>query len=298
VGAPVPSASPGTSPTTNPAGRSATIGAAMATGTRRRGGGCGSAGSTEGAGSADDGPQPKVTRPAARRTAPPVTAETATKTGPHRQKPPRERRQGRRTRRRPREADRRADKRADADDALIVYVSDNYGDWNASRDDLVWRALHGEHPELVEPLQPQHDYPFLWKPRHSAFYETSLGYLLTSHDIERVGLTGQVTEQGILYGTLEAYIRTLDVVVPEDAVVPIHPNWPTRPWRWCAATCAPRLRPPTTSSCTPLRPANPKHSRASARSARVLRCRALLRGPRGTPARQLGIGASGDDAWV
>jgi nicotinamidase-related amidase len=53
-------------------------------------------------------------------------------------------------------------KRAEADDALIVYVNDNYGEWNASRDDLVWRALHGEHPELVEPIQPQHEYPFIW----------------------------------------------------------------------------------------------------------------------------------------
>jgi nicotinamidase-related amidase len=115
-------------------------------------------------------------------------------------------------------------KRADAEDVLIVYVNDNYGDWNASRDDLLWRALHGEHPELVEPIQPPHEYPFIWKPRHSAFYETALGYLLSSHDIERVVLTGQVTEQCILYSALDAYIRHFDVVVPKDAVVPIHPH--------------------------------------------------------------------------
>jgi len=54
--------------------------------------------------------------------------------------------------------------------------------------------------------------------------ETALGYLLGSHDIERVVLTGQVTEQCILYSALDAYIRHLDVVVPEDAVVPIHPH--------------------------------------------------------------------------
>jgi nicotinamidase-related amidase len=115
-------------------------------------------------------------------------------------------------------------KRAEADNALIVYVNDNYGEWNASRDDLVRRALRGEHPELVEAIQPQPEYPFIWKPRHSAFYETALGYLLGSHDIERVVLTGQVTEQCILYSALDAYIRHLDVVVPEDAVVPIHPH--------------------------------------------------------------------------
>jgi nicotinamidase-related amidase len=84
--------------------------------------------------------------------------------------------------------------------------------------------LHGEHRELVEPIQPQHEYPFIRKPRHSAFYETALGYLLSSHDIKRVVLTGQVTEQCILYSALDAYIRHLDLVVPEDAVAPIHPH--------------------------------------------------------------------------
>jgi nicotinamidase-related amidase len=134
------------------------------------------------------------------------------------------RRQGRRTRRRPREADRDADKARGRRQRPDRLRHDNYGDWDATRDDLLWRALHGEHPELVDPIQPQHEYPSIWKPRHSAFYETALGYLLSSHDIKRVVLTGQVTEQCIHYSALDAYIRHLDVVVPEDAVVAIHPH--------------------------------------------------------------------------
>jgi nicotinamidase-related amidase len=110
------------------------------------------------------------------------------------------------------------------DGTLVVYVNDNYGNWNADRDDLLQHALEGAHPELVEPIQPEHELPFVWKPRHSAFYETSLNYLLRQHDVERLTLTGQVTEQCILYTALDAYIRHFEIVVPADAVVPIHPH--------------------------------------------------------------------------
>jgi nicotinamidase-related amidase len=114
--------------------------------------------------------------------------------------------------------------RAGDEDTLVVFVNDNYGNWNGSRDDVLERALDGAHPELVEPIRPEHGHPFVWKPRHSAFYETSLNYLLRQHDVERVVLTGQVAEQCILYTALDAYIRHFEIVVPADAVVPIHPH--------------------------------------------------------------------------
>jgi nicotinamidase-related amidase len=114
--------------------------------------------------------------------------------------------------------------RARAQDMLVVYVNDNYGNWNGSRDDLLKHAASGAHPELVDPIQPEHEVAFVWKPRHSAFYETSLNYLLRQHDVERIILTGQVAEQCILYSALDAYIRHFQIIVPADAVVPLHPH--------------------------------------------------------------------------
>ena len=64
--------------------------------------------------------------------------------------------------------------------------------------------------------------PFLPKGRHSAFYQTALDHLLRIEDVERVVLTGQVTEQCILYTALDAYLRGYDVVVAPDAVAHIH----------------------------------------------------------------------------
>jgi nicotinamidase-related amidase len=103
----------------------------------------------------------------------------------------------------------------------LVYINDNYGDFAASRDDLVERAVGGRHPELVEPLVPPDGCAFLQKMRHSAFYSTSLEYLLQQRDITRLILTGQVTEQCILYSALDAYVRHFSVCVPADAVASI-----------------------------------------------------------------------------
>jgi nicotinamidase-related amidase len=112
--------------------------------------------------------------------------------------------------------------RAKDDNMLIVYVNDNHGDWNMGRGGLTRWALEGEDPSLVEPIAPPKDLPFLVKARHSAFYATQLEYLLRQEGIDRVILTGQVTEQCILYTALDAYIRHFDVVVPRDAVAHIH----------------------------------------------------------------------------
>ena len=103
----------------------------------------------------------------------------------------------------------------------VVYVNDNYGDFAATRDDIVRRALDGRRPDLVEPLVPPPGCAFLHKARHSAFYSTALEYLLQQRGVDTVILTGQVTEQCILYSALDAYVRHFSVCVPADAVAPI-----------------------------------------------------------------------------
>ncbi len=110
------------------------------------------------------------------------------------------------------------------DDVELIYVNDNRGDFSAGREEVVQSALNGARPELVEPIVPSADLPFLTKVRHSAFYATTLGYLLTQLDATRIVLAGQVTEQCILYSALDGYIRHLDVVVPQDAVAHIIPE--------------------------------------------------------------------------
>jgi nicotinamidase-related amidase len=107
-------------------------------------------------------------------------------------------------------------------DVLTVYVNDNYGDWSAGRGELVERALAGRGAELAAPIIPPEDNAFVVKARHSIFYETLLEYLLRQERVDRIILSGQVTEQCVLYSALDAYVRHFDVVVPRQAVAHIH----------------------------------------------------------------------------
>jgi nicotinamidase-related amidase len=109
----------------------------------------------------------------------------------------------------------------DADDVTVVYVNDNYGDFTAEFGDLVDSALAGRRPDLVSPIAPAPDSRKLTKVRHSAFYSTPLGYLLGRLGTKRVVITGQVTEQCILYTALDAYVRHFEVVIPPDTVAHI-----------------------------------------------------------------------------
>lgn len=110
------------------------------------------------------------------------------------------------------------------DDVDLIYVNDNYGDFSAEFSDIVRGALDGARPDLVKPIVPEQGCRVMTKVRHSAFYATSLAYLLTQLEPERVVLTGQVTEQCILYTALDAYVRHFPVVIPRDAVAHIDPG--------------------------------------------------------------------------
>jgi nicotinamidase-related amidase len=112
-------------------------------------------------------------------------------------------------------------KRAREADATIIYVNDNFGQWRSDPKALVDSALAGEHGSLVEPIVPDENAMFILKARHSIFYETPLEYLVRQEEIEELVLTGQATEQCVLYSALDAHIRHIPVVVPRDAVAHI-----------------------------------------------------------------------------
>jgi nicotinamidase-related amidase len=112
-----------------------------------------------------------------------------------------------------------------SDDVLLVYCNDNFERWDQTRDDLVRNALEGERPDLVEPILPPDDIPFLPKQRHSVFYQTPLDHLLQVEGVERLVLVGQVTEQCIFYSALDGYLRGYEVDIPRDAVAHIVPEF-------------------------------------------------------------------------
>jgi nicotinamidase-related amidase len=114
--------------------------------------------------------------------------------------------------------------RAQDEGVEVIYVNDNYGDWNSSSEELAQRALDGARPDLVDPILPPEGVDFVIKARHTIFYMTPLEYLLGQKEIGHLVLVGQVTEQCILYSALDAYVRHLRVSVPRDGVACIHEN--------------------------------------------------------------------------
>ena len=107
-------------------------------------------------------------------------------------------------------------------DAVTIYVNDHHGDWSATAAKLTEHALAGRAPELVAPIAPEDDTPFVMKARHSIFYGTQVDYFLREQRIDQLVLAGQVTEQCILYSALDAYVRHFDVAIAPDAVAHIH----------------------------------------------------------------------------
>jgi nicotinamidase-related amidase len=111
--------------------------------------------------------------------------------------------------------------RARAAAVPVIWVNDNYGDWNSSAAELSRRGLDGKRPDLVQPVLPGEDDPFVLKTRHSVFFSTPLEYLLETMAVGRIVLTGQVTEQCILYSAVDGYVGHFEVAVPRDGVAHI-----------------------------------------------------------------------------
>jgi nicotinamidase-related amidase len=129
------------------------------------------------------------------------------------------------------------------DDVELVYVNDNYGDFAGDRHGIEAGALGGRRPDLVEPILPPPECAFLAKVRHSAFFGTSLEYLLSRAQVETVVLAGQVTEQCVLYSALDAHVRHYALAVPPDCVAAIHEDLGQAALRMMERNMSARLTP-------------------------------------------------------
>ena len=109
------------------------------------------------------------------------------------------------------------------DDVDLIYVNDNYGDFTADHsDDHRGRRSTGEHPDLVKPIVPDNGLPVPHQgPPQRLLRDRRWPTCSASWSVERLILTGQVTEQCILYTALDAYVRHFSFIVAPDAVAHI-----------------------------------------------------------------------------
>ena len=103
----------------------------------------------------------------------------------------------------------------------VIYVNDNFGRWQSNFSNVVKHCLEdgvrGE--ELARILRPDEDDYFVLKPKHSAFYETTLDLLLRYLGAKTLVFTGIAGNICILFSANDAYMRDFNLLIPSDCVV-------------------------------------------------------------------------------
>jgi nicotinamidase-related amidase len=101
-----------------------------------------------------------------------------------------------------------------------VYVNDNFGRWQSDFSRVVEHCLQDDvrGQELVEILRPDEDDYFVLKPKHSAFFSTTLDTLLEYLNAKTLILTGLAGNICVLFTANDAYMRDFDLVVPSDCM--------------------------------------------------------------------------------
>lgn len=114
-------------------------------------------------------------------------------------------------------------KRAKKSGVPVIYINDNFGKWREDFQKLVAHCLKKSSPgsEIVRSLKPETDDYFVLKPKHSAFYSTTLDLLLGELKIENLILTGIATDICVLFTANDAYMRGYRLFVPEDCVAAV-----------------------------------------------------------------------------
>jgi len=101
-----------------------------------------------------------------------------------------------------------------------IYANDNFGRWQSDFKKVVEHCLEdgvrGE--EIARVLEPDDDDYFVLKPKHSAFFATTLDVLLKYLGARTLILTGIAGNNCILFSANDAYMRDFHLIVPSDCV--------------------------------------------------------------------------------
>jgi nicotinamidase-related amidase len=114
----------------------------------------------------------------------------------------------------------RLKRRARAAGVPVIYVNDNFGQWQSDFTKLVRHCLEdGVRGEPVARLLlPDPDDFFVLKPKSSAFFDTTLDTLLQHLGTKTLVLTGVAADVCILFTAHDAHLRDYQVIVPSDCV--------------------------------------------------------------------------------
>lgn len=111
-------------------------------------------------------------------------------------------------------------RRAKAAGVPTIYANDNFGRWRSDFNAQVQHCLHDDviGRPLAELLAPEDDDYFVLKPKHSAFFSTTLDILLHYLEVKTLILAGVAGDICVLFTANEAYMRDFSLIVPSDCV--------------------------------------------------------------------------------
>lgn len=100
----------------------------------------------------------------------------------------------------------------------VIYANDNFGRWRSDFNEVVNHCLRDDvlGSPLAELLAPEREDYFVLKPKHSAFYSTTLETLLEYLKVKRLVLAGFAGDACVLISAADAYMRDFEIFVPSD----------------------------------------------------------------------------------
>ena len=108
----------------------------------------------------------------------------------------------------------------------VIYANDNFGRWRSDFSQVVEHCL-GEGvtgQPIVELLAPDREDYFVLKPKHSAFYATTLETLLEYLKTKGLVVTGFAGDACVLMTAADAYLRDVEIYVPADCTASASPT--------------------------------------------------------------------------
>lgn len=108
----------------------------------------------------------------------------------------------------------------------VIYANDNFGRWRSDFREVVAHVVEEDvrGRPVGELLKPDPDDYFVLKPKHSAFFGTTLDVLLDYLEVERLILTGFSGDICVLFTASDAYMRDLHLSIPSDCIASASPR--------------------------------------------------------------------------
>jgi len=117
-------------------------------------------------------------------------------------------------------------RRAKAAGVPTIYANDNYGRWRSDFRATLENASQPEMPghEVALMLAPDEEDYFVLKPKHSAFYGTSLELLLSYVGAATLVLAGFAGDRCVRFTAQDAFLRDYGLIVASDCIASEQPR--------------------------------------------------------------------------